>query len=301
MNKLFYIIFILSSFLISCEKIIEFDVETTTPKIVINSIFNTDDNWNVHLSSSLSVIDTSNLTNIENASVYIFDDQNQIIETLVHDSLGYYHGILKPIDGLKYKIEASALNFETVNAIDSIPQKSTITALDTSSFVFNGNERISISIGFNQSMSISNYYKIAVKIGREKYSTTLDQNGFNIIDTNYKEKWINVRPESSFAERTSNPKEIIFNDNTFNSNEESVSFSIKNLIHKHNQDSNYSLKFITIYFFGISHDHYIYYKSLKIFEDNSLNIFAQPIQVFSNINNGFGIFAGATCTKVELF
>jgi hypothetical protein len=301
MNRSFYIIFILLSFLISCEKVIEFDVETTTPKIVINSIFNTDDNWNVHLSSSLSVIDTSNLSNIEDASVYIFDDQNQIIETLVHDSLGFYQGILKPIDGLKYKIEASALNFETVNAIDSIPQKSTITGLDTSSFVFNGNERISISIGFNQSISISNYYKIAVKIGREKYSTTLDQNGFNIVDTNYKEKWINVRPESSFAERTSNPKEIIFKDNTFSSNEESVSFSIKNLINKHYEDDSYSLKFITIYFFGISHDHYKYYNSLKTYEDNSSNIFAQPVQVYSNVNNGFGVFAGSTCTKIELF
>ena len=150
--------------------IIEILFETTTPKIVINSIFETDENWNVHLSSSLSVIDTSNLSNIEDASVHIFDDQNQIIETLVHDSLGFYQGLSKPIDGMKYKIEASALNFETVNAIDSTPQKSTILALDTNSFIYNSNERMNISISFNQSISISNYYKIAVKIGREKYT-----------------------------------------------------------------------------------------------------------------------------------
>ena len=301
MNKSFYIIFILSSFLISCEKVIEFDVETTTPKIVINSIFESDENWNVHLSSSLSVIDTSNLSNIEDASVHIFDDQNQIIETLVHDSLGFYQGLSKPIDGMKYKIEASALNFENVNAIDSTPQKSTILALDTNSFISNSNERMNISISFNQSISISNYYKIAVKIGREKYTTTLNQNGASIVDTNYKEKWINVRPESSFTKRTPNSKEIIFKDDTFNSNEESVTFSIKNLIYKDNQDASYSLKFITIYFYGISHDHYRYYNSLKIFEENSSNIFAQPVQVFSNVNNGFGVFAGSTCTKIELY
>ncbi|MDG2343463.1 MAG: DUF4249 family protein, partial [Flavobacteriales bacterium] len=130
MKKPFHIIFSFLILLNSCEKVIPFSSEITQPKIVINSLFESDKTWNVHLSSSLSSIDTSNLSNIENASVSIFDDKNQIIEALHYDSLGFYNGTTNPEPGQKYSIEVSAMNFNTANAEDRIPLETTISKID---------------------------------------------------------------------------------------------------------------------------------------------------------------------------
>ena len=48
-----------------------------------------------------------------------------------------------------------------------------------------------------------------------------------------------------------------------------------------------------IYNNNISKSYYYYRTSLELYVDAPRNPFAQPVQVFSNINNGFGIFAGA--------
>ena len=301
MKKLFYIIFSILILLNSCEKVIPFDLKTKEPKIVINSLFESDKTWNVHLSSSLSSIDTSNLSNIENASITIYDEKNQVIETLHYDSLGFYNGTTSPEAGQQYIIEVSAINHKTATAEDRIPTETTISEIDTSSFIENNNERLSIQLSFNQALSNENYYKIGVRIGRDKYVDNLNQNGINEVDTNYKEKWLTLKPESNFLMETISSKELIFNDNSFNSSEATVTFSIKNLIKKSSLDDNYNLEFMTVYLYEISSNQYNFYNSMKIYEDNSSNIFAQPVQVFSNVTNGHGIFVGSTANKIQLY
>ena len=100
---------------------------------------------------------------------------------------------------------------------------------------------------------------------------------------------------------TISSKELIFNDNSFNSSEATVTFSIKNLIKKSSLDDNYNLEFMTVYLYEISSNQYNFYNSMKIFDDNSSNIFAQPVQVFSNVNNGHGVFIGSTANKIQLY
>ena len=50
--------------LFSCEKVIPFTGEVTQPKIVVNSLFQSNRPSQVHISSSLSVIDNGTLSNI---------------------------------------------------------------------------------------------------------------------------------------------------------------------------------------------------------------------------------------------
>ena len=57
--------------------------------------------------------------------------------------------------------------------------------------------------------------------------------------------------------------------------------------------NSYKTLSITLHLQNISKSYYYYRTSLELYKDASRNPFAQPVQVFSNINNGFGIFAGA--------
>jgi hypothetical protein len=47
----------------------------------------------------------------------------------------------------------------------------------------------------------------------------------------------------------------------------------------------------------LSKDYYLYHKSLEKFEGD--NPFAEPVLVYSNINNGLGVFAGLQTTKIK--
>ena len=57
MKKFTYILLLFG--IISCEKVIPFDGDVNTPKLVINSVFESDSTFKVHVSSSRSVIDTA--------------------------------------------------------------------------------------------------------------------------------------------------------------------------------------------------------------------------------------------------
>ena len=80
---------LLISGLLSCEKYIDFDEDSTTSKIVLNAMIRPDTSFQVHLSRSLSVIDAGNLSSIANAIVAVYDDSGILVETLIEDSMGY--------------------------------------------------------------------------------------------------------------------------------------------------------------------------------------------------------------------
>ena len=65
-------------------------------------------------------------------------------------------------------------------------------------------------------------------------------------------------------------------------------------------DWSYKISGIRIYLHNISKSYYYYRTSLELYQNTSGNPFAQPVQVYSNIENGFGIFAGSQITYFDL-
>ena len=80
-----------------------------------------------------------------------------------------------------------------------------------------------------------------------------------------------------------------------------MEFSIKNLIKKFDQDESVFLNLIDVYFYTISESVYNYHKSIKIYNDIEGIPLIQPVQVFSNIDNGYGIFAGANSDIINVY
>ena len=126
---------------ISCEKIIPFSSDITESKLVVNSLFDNTQRWNIHVSKSLSVIDNAELSGVENASVIISDSVGNIIETLLHDSGGFYTGGTIPQTNNTYRIDVSANNFTSVYALETLPKNIAILAVDTFSIINSDNEK----------------------------------------------------------------------------------------------------------------------------------------------------------------
>ena len=292
MKKLFYIVFILS--IISCEKVIPFDENQTTPKMVVNGIFQSDTAWRIHVSSSKSVIDSASFNNVVNASVLIEDDNGNIIDVLAHDTNGFYIGNTIPQENFTYYLSVNHDIFDDITCSNEVPSLINFTGIDTATSYSNGEKYLDLTVNFEDPGNASNYYLVetyVIGLGLEiENGDTLDYE----IDTS---KAFMLLTDEVFQDGGSPWKDQgLFNDLLFNGQTKSLEISIPNNERSWDEDGYiWSYRYIGLrfYLYNISQDYYYYRRSLELYNQTNGNPFAQPVQVFSNIQNGFGIFAGA--------
>ena len=292
MKKLFYIVFILS--IISCEKVIPFDENQTTPKMVVNGIFQSDTTWRIHVSSSKSVIDSASFNNVVNASVFIEDDNGNIIDELAHDTNGFYIGNTIPQENFTYNLSIIHPTLDDITSRNEVPSIINLIGIDTATSYSNGEKYLDLTVNFEDPVDASNYYLVetyVIGLGLEiENGDTLESE----IDTSRAFMLLN---DEVFQDGGSPWKDQgLFNDLLFNGQTKSLEISIPNNEWSWGEAGYiWSYRYIGLrfYLYNISQDYYYYRRSLELYNQTSGNPFAQPVQVFSNIQNGFGIFAGA--------
>lgn len=275
----------------SCQKVLDLDAETKTPKLVVNSLFNSDSTWKVHVSKSLSVIDNGELKDINTATVRIFDDNNNLLEQLSSSGKGIYHSPtnLKPTLGKEYKVEVSASSFVTVSAKDFCPPSVPILGIDTSSTISSfGDKEQNVTIRFQDPAGGKNYYGIELELMRYKRN-------FNSSTSTYDTTFIgsdNIYLSSSNPVVDNGPdsyaQTLTLKDNLFNGQQQSISFSYYS--YDSGDPDEFSVKKISL--LSLTDGTYKYLKSIEAYRNVDGNPFAEPVQVFTNVDNGFGIFGG---------
>ncbi|MDG2370840.1 MAG: DUF4249 domain-containing protein [Flavobacteriales bacterium] len=276
----------------SCEKIIPFTGEITQPKLVVNSLFENQNRWSVHISQSLSVLDTSSLSNIENATVRIMDDQNNVVEILTHDFGGHYTGITFPQLGENYRVEAEASGFTSVYSENNLPTPISIISVDTNTTFVDDEEKLEMSITFSDPVNINNYYLVSVAAGG--WFTDDYWNGTSwVIDSTFYEFSIPILVDDpTFENYGSNRWENngIFTDFSFDGQNKTIDIAINSGEYEYKLDD---LEYFEVRIYNITEAAYLYNKSYNLYQNASGNPFAQPVQVYSNVSQGFGIFAGS--------
>lgn len=301
MKRLLFLLSISLAY-ISCEKVIPFEGDVNTPKLVINSIFQSDSSFKVHVSSSRSVIDTASFKNIDDAIVTIKDRNENIIETLNHVENGFYKGQTFPQENQTYILEVNHPNYANITASDSLPSPITINSVDTSTIIdpINGN-RLQISMNFDDPENTQNYYLIETYSVNEylviKNSDTTEYE----LDTT---KQFMVLTDEVFQNGGSPWREQgLFNDLLFNGQNKTLELEIPNDSWSGSEDGydwSYQTLTLRLYLHNITLSYYYYRTSLELFQNASGNPFAQPVQVFSNVENGFGVFAGSQISFFDL-
>lgn len=285
--------------LFSCEKTLELDADARTSKLVVNTLFSSDKEWRLELTRSLSVLDDGNLANfIDNATVNILDENNDLVDQLSYN-FGYYVSLtnLKPIAGNKYKVEVSAPNYESVSSEDFCPSSVAISNLDTTSFKNSfGDKEYITTIRFQDPSNTENYYGIEVEASSW---TSTYYPSLGIYDTTYNgtEKMYLVSSDPSISESGSEDYQqtLVFKDNLFDGLEKSVTVNY-NIYDSGDPDQFYVMRMRLISFTESS---YNYSKSIEAYQRVEGNPFAEPVQVYSNIEGGFGIFGGQSNSEIE--
>jgi hypothetical protein len=266
--------FILIS-IVACDMVVDVDVPFEKKQLVVNSSFNPDSLWSANVSLNKHILDESSHESVTNASVLIYEN-DIAVDQLIHRGNGLYtsnNG--KPEVGKTYRIEISAGAYDPIAASSHIPNAAPIKSMETT-MTENQGGASKIIIRFQDNGNESNYYQI--KAYNRSFSLRED---FAILEYKYSIELSIDDPSGEAIAGDDWSDGIFLNDILFNGKEKEVTLK-----------THYPPQALTVELRTISVDLYNYETTSAL--QNSINgdPLAQPVNVYSNVKKGFGIFAG---------
>ncbi|OFY47548.1 MAG: hypothetical protein A2X22_06040 [Bacteroidetes bacterium GWF2_49_14] len=293
-NFLYLISGLLITALISCELILDVEVPDADRKIVVNGLISPDQSVVVHLSKSLNVLEDDLFIPLIDADVQLLRN-NDVLGKLVADSGGYYHlPEFMPLEGATYKLSVDYPGMTSVSAEAFIPSLVPISSWDTATIADEwGSEVLNLNIRFDDPDSEANLYGLAVSMTfREFDYMTMKPTG----------KWI-TQPAFVYAGNDQFLQDeshyfggkIYFDDKIFNGQTKTMKVSL----YEYQWTLSDTIK-VDIQLEQVDKPFYKYVVSNEAYQAAHNNPFAEPVQVFTNIIGGFGIFSGYSFSSQRL-
>lgn len=295
MKKLFtFLILILAA---ACEKEVIVEVPDQQAKLVVNGIIRTQANFRVTVGKTADVLDFNNASGyrVTNALVQLFEN-NVLRDTLVYDSASAGYNVkrnMRPVAGRTYLLKVSAPGFGPVESVTKAPRSTPIESLTRLTNVRKdaaGNFMDEIKLTFTDEATLGNHYFFRVRRARYQGGNSVIYAGIECMRS----------PDRDIEGRSSGDplhfetcidREFYMRDINFNGKKKELVLYIDHnaLEPVYVQSLNQHYKPI-IELHTITADHYKYNKSIGAYRDAEDNPFAEPVLVYSNVKNGYGIF-----------
>lgn len=269
----------------ACETIVDIDIPKDESRLVLNGFFNPDSTFSVSLYQSLHILDPGEFKVVEDATVSIFDSEGAKLADLQDAGLGSYTSTFKPEVGKEYRIEASKSGFETIEATDIIPIDSArikAIQIEQTEGEFSGEYEITFTI---EDYAEEDFYEVQVF----QYSLyEFEGETFENVINHYLES-----EDVVFDDFTSSGTALLFRDVLFDAVESKITVStyLNNDVGCEVNPECISDEYFLI-LRKVSEPYFNYNRTLRLQQDLEGNPFAEPVSVYNNITNGFGIFAG---------
>ena len=269
-------------FVYGCTEEVDIDLPESEQKIFVNGYLNPGQDIQLSLFySKPNPLDTSDYKPVDNAEVKIFHKDSLFCELSYNDSPGEYSDKppvyvaknVKPRVGKKYRLHVNVPGHKTISAETIVPGNTKIDTVEHQLISRNYSKYIHCNITFQDEPEQKNFYyfnTITHKENDDFYSDDpLFDGEYYLFEIPY----------------------LVFNDELING--ESYTLGID--LFRTRIDS-------TIFrLFTITEDCFLYLESVNKqkskddfpIEDIEINIpITEPVQIYSNIKNGLGIFAG---------
>ncbi len=307
----------------SCEEEITFKGSELAQKLVVNCLVAADSTLIAQVKHSTAIRESRNESNnVNDAQVKLYENA-QFIGLLTLDTakvntrnpsesvINYTLKGFNATAGNSYKLEVEAPKYEPVKTHTTIPSPILIERIDTSFFTVReswGYDRnvINFAITFNDTPTEKNFYRIVIreKIGKiGTYGQNPDDSWYYNINVwqsiSYVESNdLSINPSGSsdeelFSSGTPNSS-LVFNDDLFDGKKHTITVFSP---YEYPQYDKKEFNEYSVELHSISKEYYLYAKSLSLFAYNDGDPFAEPVQVYSNIENGYGIFGAYSTAK----
>ncbi len=282
----------MSGVLMSCEKVIDITIPDKERKIVLNGYIRANQPVLVNLSRSLSVLEKDSMMLLSGADLKLFSGTG-LMGVFKEDSAGYYSlPDFLPQVGQTYRATASAGELKPVEASAVLPALVPIASVDTATLFGDwGQQELRLTVKFDDPGGIPNVYSFGVDVSYKEFDyQTMQSTGKMLTHPVYLYSSSNdmfLKDESTNFEG-----KLYFEDLLFDGLSKTVEFGI-------NDYSFYESDtvWLTVKMEQIDPSFYKYVQSYVAYQNARGNPFAEPVQVFSNVKNGYGIFSGSSTSE----
>lgn len=298
---------IITFFVSSCQKDIDISFSSFQSRLVVNSTFNADSVFTVHVSKTGNIADKAeNIEMIEYASVFLsFSDTIENKKILTHVGNGkYIASNYYPVPGQEYFLEVRAAGFDIATAHNKIPTVATILEVDTTSIQSaQGTTALQIDFTIDNSDFQANYLIYDVV---QEYE---DSNVNGILDYFQAENWFENAWLSSLTSDTEKitkgeglQSKIFMEDSDVSSPSIVASIVSYEDFSQSEVGATTSQNDIYLRVMAVSKELYEYSKSMEYYKlnRNTNSNHSQPLELYSNVEGGLGVFGGYSQTLIEL-
>ncbi|HEX8331256.1 MAG TPA: DUF4249 domain-containing protein [Segetibacter sp.] len=284
----------------SCEQDIIIDIPPQPVKLVVNGIVRTTTPFRVTIGKTAGVLDTISVSRnrVTDAIVQLYEN-NILKDTLVYEASSGSYVVkrnTRALSGNVYLLKASAPGFTNVEAETRTPNATPIQSISRRMNVrkdASGNSLDELKITFTDEASPGNHYFFRIRnyrYGGVGVGNPVTYGGIECMRSSDRD--IEGRSNGDPIEfETCIDGEFFMRDFNFNGKTKEVILFID-----HNAlepvvipSINRNYKPI-VELHSITADQYKYRNSLNAYRDAEDNPFAEPVLVYGNIKNGYGIF-----------
>lgn len=305
----------------SCYKVMDYDNSDYQPLLVLNGFLMQDSVIKVNVSRTLSMLEIEYEADcfIDDAivSLYIND---AFSEKLKYDSIGFYHSTKTAENGHIYKITVEKDGYETAIGTVDMSKEFNIqlsnfeySTLDTS-FEYNADTPYiylslvqgNFDVIFQDEPEEKNYYGVTAKsliqeiVNAHYYLEDTSYVRTELRELGYADTWGNFNVDD-FATNQILQRDYIeyhsFGRNSFQVLDD-------DFVNIYQNNLNYSFSYLTpeveyvdIFIYTFPEVLIKYSYSQDLYYDTQFDPFAEPVNIYSNIENGAGFLVGITAKK----
>jgi hypothetical protein len=270
MILIFFLIIIASS----CEKYIDMEIPDKGRKISANCFFTDTGTVVVFLHKSRFILDTySEFHSINGAAVILYENGIPV-STLFEEETGkYVSQDFLPSAGASYTLKVIK-DSEEITASSYVPHAVPFVLVDTLRVMSEYSENLRFRIRINDPSETDDFYVVTFDHNNDDDHFSYWGNSLimTTIDPFVSYNWILMG--------------AVFTDDLFSGQSQIVSFDL-DLYNFHRDTTD-----VVIRLWSISRDMYMYISTYQAQDNASNNPFTEPVMVYNNIENGYGIFAG---------
>jgi hypothetical protein len=268
MKRLHIILAFVMLVALSCEKQIPFNDPGTETKLVLNSYVTPGAAIQVHLSLSRHILDESNYQVVEGATVKLYEN-GSFVEDLVDMGGGVYEGLHIAEVSKSYRLTASASGYDQISADTSIPSPAGVANIEYEGLVNTPDGEVNRVTFDIVDPGGDNFYHLFLK----------DPDGDYNISFSSSSQFFETGQEDSYYYDGA-----LFNDDLFNGN--SVEVTLDFYLWGAEEAE------VDIVLVSGSEEYYTYTRTIHAYSESQWDLFAQPVQIYSNVEGGHGAFTG---------
>jgi hypothetical protein len=275
----------------ACERETQIHIPPQPPKLVVESQQSQNSFPVARVSRTRGVTDPLPLGGqpdiyvVRNATALLYEN-DLLKDTLKYDAAieKYKAAVARIETGKTYKLVLSAQGFTTAEAISITPSLVNINSLTFTRNARNdrdGNPQDEIKINFNDNVATSDYYLLRIKNAHGDYLYCITTNDRDVEKLVYEDP---LYPEDCLQSNR-----LLLEDVNFNGNVKTVIlYAQAGELNPVNTPGG--VLRATVELLHINRDYYKFIKSLNSYENATDNPFAEPVNLHSNVKNGYGLF-----------